>query len=268
MNRILALSLTLLLVAVQSATGQDTAPASTQESPIRDSKALAVLTQALQVAGAGNAQDASGFAASGSITYYWAGEEVKGSVLISAKGAAEFSLQVSLPESSRSMAVSHGTGAIQEIDGTTAKIPYYNAVNQAALTLPLLRVLAAVSNLSTEVSYLGLEATEGQTAHHIRLVVPADQVPDPEDHFKNLRTLEVFIDSATLLIAKTGDAIHADRDMTDQYPRELFFSDYRAVSGVLVPFAVTETFGGQRTWSLQLDSASFTTTIASAGLDF
>lgn len=223
-----------------------------------------MLQQALQAAGGTNLQGSLGFTAAGSITYYWAGEEVKGSALISQKGADEFSLQVSLPTATRSLAVSHGQGAIQEIDGTTTTIPYYNAVNQAAATLPLMRVLAAVSNPSTDVSYQGVVEVEGRPAHDIRLVAPAtDQVPDLDHRLKELRTLEVFIDSSTLLITRTRDTIHADGDMSDQYARELFFSDYRSVNGVVVPFAITEKFAGQRTWSLQLDSASFTTTIAS-----
>lgn len=181
MTRVLAVSLALFLLNSQSV-AQDGAAASTpsQDSPTQSSQALAVLKQALQTAGGANLQGAPGFSASGSITYYWAGEEVKGSALISGKGADEFSLQVSLPKSNRSLAVSHGQGAVQEIDGTTTTIPYYNAVNQAAATLPLMRVLAAVSNPSTDVSYQGLVEVEGRPAHDIRLVAPPTRFRTPK----------------------------------------------------------------------------------------
>ncbi len=230
------------------------APAQESEQPTRDPQAIAVLTQALQVAGA--TATTQSFSATGTITYYWAGEEVKGAALITGKGANEFSLQVSLPNASRSVAVSGGQGAIQEIDGTTTKIPYYNARNQIAATLPLLRVAASLSSPSTSASYEGVVDVDGRSAHHIRLIAPKAE-DDLENRFRDLRTLDVFVDASTFLIVKTQDTIHAERDMNDQYSRELFFSDHRAVNGVLVPFAVTEKFGGQRTWSLQLDSVNF-----------
>lgn len=255
MERILVLALTLSLAVVQPAVARDeaTAPAQTQESMTRDPQAIANLTQALQVVGGASNPDLS-FTASGTITYYWAGEEVKGSATIRGKGTERFSLEVAFPRETRSVSVNGGTGATKEIDGSTTVIPYYNARNQTATTLPAVRVVAALSNPSTSVSYEGTAEMEGRSAHHIRLVTP-DPEADPENRFKDLRTLDVFID-ATFLITKTQDTIHADGDMADQYSRELFFSDYRVVNGVFVPFFITEKFGGQRTWSLQLDSVS------------
>ncbi len=261
MTRTATLSLALLFLLLEPATAQDeaTAPAQTQEAPTRDPQALSVLTQALQVAGATTMQTVQSFTAAGTITYHWAGKEVKGTVLIHGKGAEEFSLQASLSKENRTLAVTRGHGAIQEIDGTTTDVQHFNAINQAGATLPLVRILAALGNPSTSAWYEGLADVEGRPAHLIRLVTKDDEVPDPEDRFKALRTLEVFVDASTGLVAKTQDTIHADRDMSDQYSRELFFSDYRLADGVLTPFAIRERFGGQLTWSLQLDSVTFST---------
>ena len=245
---LLSLSFTFLPVSVVSQ--EQTAP-----SVSRDPQAVAILAQALTVAGA-SAQGAQDFTATGAITYYWAGEEVKGSAMIRGKGTEQFSLEVTLPEKTRSVTVKGGKGATKEIDGSTTVIPYYNARNQAAATLPLLRVAASLSNPSTSVSYEGVVDVDGRSAHHIRLLAPNPE-DDPENRFKDLRTLDVFVDASSFLVVKTRDTIHAERDMNDHYARELFFSDYRAVNGVLVPFAMSEKFGGQRTWSLQLDSVSF-----------
>jgi hypothetical protein len=120
----------------------------------------------------------------------------------------------------------------------------------------MLRVAAALGDSGSSLSYLGLIDEDGRSVHHLRLVASGIEL-DPDGKFKDLRTLDVFIDASTFLVIRTRDTIHADRNMNDHYSRELFFSDYRVVNGVLVPFAVTEKFGGQRTWSLQLDSVNF-----------
>lgn len=103
-----------------------------------------------------------------------------------------------------------------------------------------MRLLAAVGNPSSDISYEGTVEIGGRQAHHLRLVAP-DGVPDASNQLKDLRTLEVFIDASTFLVAKTQDTIHGDENMGEQYSRELFFSDYRTVSGVLIPFGVSET---------------------------
>ncbi len=69
------------------------AQAQESEQPTRDPQALAVLTQAVSAAGK-SALSVEDFTATGSITYYWAGEEVKGSAVIRGKGAEQFSMEV------------------------------------------------------------------------------------------------------------------------------------------------------------------------------
>ena len=232
------------------------AAASAQLAP-EDSRAVSTLTQAFAVPGASTASGTQGFSGSGSIVYYWAGEEVRGSVSIRERGVDQFRLDAVLPEGTRSWAVSQGAGSIKDSDGTSTKIRSYNALNSGAIANPLARIASLIKETGTQISYVGLETAEGRLVHHVRLQ-PALR-PDEKplgDYAAPLKRLDVFIDSKSFLILKTQDFIHGENNVRDTYARELNFADYRLANGALLPFSVSETFAGQRTWALQLDTIS------------
>jgi len=243
----------LLLRAVGFA--QDAPTVEAQEPSTSDPQAVAVLNQAL-AAGGTSLTATQSFAASGSITYYWAGKEVKGSVLVCGKGTGQFRLDAVLPEGTRSWAVSWGKGSIKEADGKSATIHQFNALNDGAIANPLARIAALANEPGVQISYVGLEKAEGLQVHHVRLLPSSTPEEDPGRDAAPLRKLEVFVDATSFLVVKLQDVMHAEDNVKDTYSRELIFADYRLVNGALMPFSITEKFGGQKTWSLQLDSIS------------
>ena len=128
-----------------------------QQPPQRDLQAVSILTQSPNavsgIAGVSAIQD---FAASGTITYYWAGKEVHGNVSIRGRGAAQFRLDATLPEGTRSWVVSNGAGSLKESNGNATRIPYHNAINLSSLTLPSVYVVAALYDPTVSISYVGL----------------------------------------------------------------------------------------------------------------
>src|SRR5437879_4790795 len=118
-----------------------------QQSPRRDPQAVASLTQCLDAAGGAQAiasiQDHTG---SGTITYYWAGKEVQGSVTLRGRGPGQFRLDASVPAGVRSWTVSRGSGSIKETDGRLTRIPFHNGVNFGSLSFPLLLAFNALND--------------------------------------------------------------------------------------------------------------------------
>lgn len=253
MSRIAIVALLFLLYP--AATVAQDASATTTQATASDPQAVAVLSQALTTGGGANAGTQS-YSGTGSITYYWAGTEVKGSVTVRSRGTDQFRLDASLPDGTRSWAVSGGEGTIKEMNGSKSTIHRYNALNSGALTNPLARIAATASEPGVQVSYVALEQVEGRSAHHVRLQPTLKTADDPGGDALRLGKLDVFVDATTSLVIKVQDVIHAEDKVQDTYKRELIFSDYRMVNGTLMPFAVSERFGGQHTWSLQLDSIS------------
>ena len=154
----IALLLFLLLHAGSSA--QNTSTSQTQDSPTSDPQAVAVLNQALAISGGATAGTES-FSASGSITYYWAGKEVKGSVLVRNRGTDQFRLDAVPPDGTRSWAVSRGKGSVKEADCKSTAIHYFNALNDGALTNPLARVAALLNEGGVQIPTLGWNRWKG-----------------------------------------------------------------------------------------------------------
>ncbi len=224
----------------------------------RDQQALTVLTQVLKAAGGQAAletiQDITG---SGNITYYWAGEEVQGTVTVKGRGIGQFRLDATLSNGVRSWAVDNGTGFEKETDGTVKQIPHHNTVNFGNLTFPLSFIAAVAQDTSTNITYVGLETKESSQVHHVRMQKAFASTADPSGILSKLTIRDFFIDSTTFQVVSTLDMVHPADASTIDYPREMRFSDYRNVNGVLVPFAIVEVATGQRTYSIQLNQVTF-----------
>ncbi len=232
----------------------------TTKPPQRDPQALGVLNQVLATSGGVTAFTAiQDFTASGTVTYFWAGEEVKGSVNLRGRGTDQFRIDASLPHGIRSWAVSNGTGSIKEMDGTSQPISYYNATNLGSLTFPYFAIMAALQDSTTSVADLGLMQVDGRQVRQIHTRRQLDALNDTQAIFSELATRDYFIDPTTYQLLKVEDMAHPAQSLTENYQHEISFSDYRLVGGVLVPFTISETIAGQQTWTIQLNQISFNT---------
>jgi hypothetical protein len=224
----------------------------------RDPQALLVLQQCLSAAGSPTAlsaiRDVTGL---GNITYYWAGQQVQGTLTARGRGAGQFRLDSALSAGSRSWAVSNGDGSLKETDGTLHSIPYHNAINLGGVTFPFFAITAALQNSSTTVVDLGLVSAEGRQARQIRVQQNFPSAADPQGIFSKLTLRDFFLDVSTLRLIKIRDVTHPVQTFMEDYPHEFLFSDYRLVNGVLAPFAISETINGQQTWTIQLNQVTF-----------
>jgi len=257
----LALAFFLALLAAQPSATQQTSTTSVQ----RDQQALMILTQVLKAAGGQAAVDATqDITASGTITYYWAGEEVQGTVTVKGRGISQFRLDATLSNGVRSWAVNNGTGTIRETDGTTTPIEYHNTINAGNITFPFAHLAVAMHEASTSILYVGLETKDGQQVHHIRIwkVYPPDS--DPSGIRSRLTKRDFFVDTNKFLVVAVLDMLHPKNQSNQDSPHEMQYSDYRQVGGVLVPFSITEVGVGQRISAIQLKQVTFNTGVVDA----
>ncbi len=250
----LGLAFLLPLLAAQPSATQQISTTTVQ----RDQQALTIVAQVLKNAGGAAAlsaiQDVTG---SGTITYYWAGEEVQGTLTVKGRGTGQFRLDANLSTGSRSWAVNNGAGFVKEVDGSVTKIPYHNTVNFGNLTFPLSFIAAVAQDTSTIINYVGLETKESSQVHHVRMQKAFASTADPSGILSRLTIRDFFIDSTTFQVVSTLDMVHPADASTIDYPREMQFSDYRNVNGILVPFLIVEVATGQRTYAIQLNQVTF-----------
>ncbi len=226
----------------------------------RDPNGVALLAQALKaVAGSRHSNFVQDFKGTGTITYFWAGDEVTGEVIVKGKGPRHLHLQATLPTGIRSWAVSDGKGFLREGDGKKTSIPSYNAFNLGTLTFPNACLIEALQDLNMSISYAGLENRDGEQLHRIQ--IKRRFANDPDGVRARLTAKELLIDATTFYIVAIADTLHPNNLTTGGDPHEVRYSDYRTIDGILIPFSITELANNQI-----LSRIGFTQVVFNTGL--
>jgi hypothetical protein len=230
--------------------GQQT---STASAP-RDAQAITILGQALNSAGGLAALTAiNDSTSSGTITFFWAGEQVNGTAVLKRRGIGEFRLDIALPDGARTWIVNNGVGTFTNVDGTVRLDPEASAFG---LGFPYAGVLAALADTSVAISYIGLETRAGVSVHHIRLgAVQSDSTALPSGNFGIAK--ELYIDASTFQIFSVVDQAHLQDNLAVKVPREVRSSNFQTINGIVVASTFSETIYGQPTMTIQLSQISF-----------
>lgn len=242
----------LLLSNVLSAQVQSGTTAATQ-----DSQAVSIFNQALNLAGGAQAHKAvTDYTGSGTITYH-GNPDVQGAVSIEGLGSIAVRIDATLPKGVRSWAIHDGVATAKSENGKlsgasnpnpgSVPFPYQTPLFPSSIAFPYRQLGTVVGNSSFSVSYKGITQVDGHSVNDIQV----QQVSAGKDAMGKYHAREFFIDTTTFQIVMTQDVV--PKNITHQ----LHYSNYTAVSGVLVPFAITEQLGGQQTWTVQLSQITF-----------
>jgi outer membrane lipoprotein-sorting protein len=254
--------LSILLLSLSAAAQQPSTP---QPVPQRDPLAVATLAQCLAAAGGQQALAAvQDYTATGTITYSWAGEEVQGSVTVRGRSAGAFRLDANLPQGARSWAVTSGDGKLREMDGTTKGIPFQNAINLGALSFPVAGIAGALADTSAVITYVDLVNIGASQVHQVRVERNLLGNASVDSSQVKLASKDYFIDPNTSLLLKTQDITYPVETYLQSYTHDVEFADYRQVSGLVVPFSITETISGQQTWTIQLNAVQLNAGLSDA----
>lgn len=252
--RVLRLLLVFLPFGVL-AQAQSTATAATQ-----DPQAVSVLNQALSAAGGATAHRAvTDYTGSGTITYH--NPDVQGSVKITGLGSIAIRIDATLPNGVRSWAIHDGVttlkmenGAISQLGATNPNapssdaVPYETPLFPSSVAFPYRQLTNVLSIPNFGISYNGIVQVDGHSVHDIKVQLVSPWGVDPMSAYESK---EFFIDTSTFQIVMTQELVPKSGMHRTHY------SNYSAVSGVLVPFAITDELGGQPTWTVQLNQMTF-----------
>ncbi len=236
-----------------------------QEQPVatntavRDPQAIALLQEALSSAGTTGAAGIQDFTETGNITYYWAGEEVSGSVTLRGLGVSNFRFDavVSGDSGTRSWAVTDGQGTTKDSSGAATLIPLWNGTNLGQLTIPHLAIAAALNDTTVSVTLVGQATVNGQAATDIRVQKTFSQKDDPSGELTKWSIRDYLLDPVTHAVVEMQDTIYANDSTSRTYFHELIFSNFQVQDGVAIPYSITEKVIGQQTWTIQISSTSF-----------
>src|SRR6266481_549435 len=145
------------------------------KSATKDTQAVTLLQNAISLSGGSAYASIQDYAATGNISYFWAGLEVKGTVTIYSKGSGQFRLDAHLAAGTRSWAVDNGFGSLLETNGTRSTISYANALHLGSYSRALLPLTTAINDPKTSIQYLGLNLVDGTQLHKIRVELFANE---------------------------------------------------------------------------------------------
>ncbi len=253
----------LLWFAVQLGFFSNPAFAQTQTpAPVQDPQAVAVLTQALTNAGGaaslGQIQDFSG---SGTITYYQP-SSVTGSVTVRGTTKEQFRLDAALASGIRSQAITNGQMTLKSEAGASVPLHAEVPVCPGRVVVPYILLTQAINSADFSLSYKGAANVAGHSVSQVELQEVIPGFEDTGTDFREYHTVDFFIDSSTFQILMMEDVVPKN------LVRQIRFSNYQNVNGVLVPFSISEQSGGLPTWTIQLTQITFNTGLQDSDFQF
>jgi len=231
----------------------------------QDTQAVNVLNQALSFAGGATAiSGVTDYTATGTVTYHW-DKDVQGNVTLQGLGPDEFRLDANLPNGTRSWAIQEGQTAIKSEQGVLTHIPpqlkvipssdaypYEAPLFPTSIAFPYLQLTPVLGNPRYSISYKGTVQLAGHSAHDVLVQFYPNGQGKP-DSMSEYRTREFFIDTSSLQVLLIQESV------PKHVIRQVRYSSYTTVNGMLVPFSITEEVGGQPTWAIQLSKITFNT---------
>ena len=187
---------------------------------------------------------------------------MKGPVVIRSIGGARFRMDADLPQGKSTWLLRDGDGTRKEA-GNEHRISAENALNLGNLTFPLAHIAAALTDIATDVSFVGIEKRNGRSVYRLRL---KGQLGLTTKRWALSIVKDLLIDALTFDILGVGDHPYPTYDRggkpSDIAPREIDFSDFRVVSGVRVPFSISAKLQGQLTMSILLSEIAFNSNLS------
>ena len=141
-----------------------------------------------------------------------------------------------------------GAAGLQRSDGTTRTLLGKNSIGERISYLPVLSLLSEFQNANVEIAL-------GSAPNTFTLSCIPDSTK--ADFYRAATKTTYAADPASGLIISMEITNFAEEDPASGVPEKTVFSDYRLVSGVMVPFHQTGYMNGKLQFDLTLDSVAF-----------
>jgi hypothetical protein len=227
--------------------------------------AVTLLTQSLNAMGGLAAITAiQDYTGTGTITYNWANQPVSAPATVQSMSVSTFRIDSSLSNGIQTWAIDGMAGVFITPSGSRRNAPFYTLATAGAVTFPALRLMSILQSASTSLTYVGQVTRNGSTAYQVHCVLPVGASAPPAPILPAFGAFDLYIDPTSFLIVSLQEIAYSDTNFQVSFSHEIDFSNYQSVRGVAAPFGITESVGGQETWSLSLTSLSFNSGLTDA----
>ena len=229
----------------------------------QDAAALQALLDYIKAVGVAPWESLKG---TGTITYYDDGAELQaGSADIEIKGAELARLTQSVSQKPDVVVTTFRQGQVHYPSGKISQLSPSQS-QMGLIDFPKLLSLDFSEPGSWSVSDGGNVSVNGAAAHRITLTFPI--YVTKTETVTDVTAIDYYFDPSTHLQMKSVALIKPHPGTTEQYLRQTEYTDYRKVNGREVPFRFVQTFGGQKTWALSLNTVITDATIPDSTFTF
>lgn len=176
---------------------------------------------------------------------------VSGTVVIETKGT---NVRYSFSLGGRQIVSIYANGVGWRIvNGVRQSLPIWVTEYKRANHLAAISRLADALRPNNVVQLLGVENVSGCPVYHLRISsIPTDATP--ADIVDWLSEFHVYIDLTSRLIVKTTGFDYSPDGINNRSQVDTYFSDYRTVGGIKLPFHITSYVENQIFSDMQFDS--------------
>lgn len=237
----LGVSLLLSSASAQLKPGQGQHPLPTGYSGIAWAmQAMAALTGGSQV---------NSVSETGSVVRINGDDREAGSITLQSTGIMTNQITISTSAGNRSETRSWDSGMPSGewtgLDGQPHQMGQQNCWTDAVWFFPALSLLSDYADPNLVFTDLGQIQYNGGSAEHIRVYRSLTNLaPGEQQVVQRLSTVDYYLDSQSALPVAIAFSIHGDRGVRFDVHLGIVFSQYQSVSGIQIPFTVTELLNG------------------------
>lgn len=155
-------------------------------------------------------------------------------------------------------------------DGNEHTVVPHNTQPLAPWFFPALLLQSSETSSDVAVTYVGNETRGGHAVEHIILTKQIPALHHPRVMLTLLQKaaqVHLYLDAATSVPLALLYNAHPDKNLAEDIPVEVRFSDYRVIDGVKVPFQITKYFNRIPELQIEVSSATLNTGLSSSSLE-
>lgn len=227
-------------------------PLSAQDSPRREPQAVALLARSHAAMGGANLPAIRDTEFEADIVSSRPGSVSSIAVTVKTLGTNSLRIESNSSAGPSVFVVNNQRASARAGSGEIQFLSRASVANGGITQIPVLSVLSRWNEAGASLEYVGLEKLDGTEAHHVRLTPPL-----AADFPKELQSpCEVYIDVQSLLVLKLVYLVRPPKNLKVSVPVEVVYSDYRAASGLVIPFQMKYTMRGQQLRQYRIKSFS------------
>jgi hypothetical protein len=219
---------------------------------LRDPQAVAILQHSIAALARTSPADSS---AVGTVTVVEGSTTQSGPIQILTRGVSQTMETMNLPDGQRSVVYSNGD-AKEVSSGQASHPPLELIVIDQCPDFPLPLLLSALSDSDKALFYIGQETLNGNSVEHIQMW-NAFSSNAPLQRLAPFSIKDIWFDASSGMPLKIAYYRRTGSGAVPSVAVEVFFSNYKNLSGVLYPFQINKSYNGTPWATITIHSVTF-----------